>query len=152
MIIRFGGILLHAAATCSFLDGHYSYNELSFPRKELSFQSEARRNLLRSTTPKKDFSLHPPKDSSAFQVDKVCRLDEGCRQRKTDDLRLPYLISITSFSFILAMSSIFLISSSVNFWISSSARFSSSSVIFLSFIAFLMASLPSRRMLRTAVR
>src|SRR5579863_3511374 len=63
-----------------------------------------------------------------------------------------HLISITSFSFPLLISSIFLISSSVSFWISSIARFSSSSVIFLSFIAFLMASLPSRRMLRTAVR
>src|SRR5277367_5015740 len=63
-----------------------------------------------------------------------------------------HLISITSFSLPLLISSIFLISSSVSFWISSMARFSSSSAIFLSFIAFLMASFPSRRMFRTAVR
>src|SRR6202041_812571 len=55
-----------------------------------------------------------------------------------------YFSSRTSFSLALLMSSIFLISSSVSFWISSSERFSSSSLIFLSFIAFLMASLPSR--------
>src|SRR5277367_2115142 len=66
--------------------------------------------------------------------------------------RLTHLSSSTSFSLFLLISSIFLISSSVSFWISSSERFSSSSLIFLSFIAFLMASLPSRRMLRTAVR
>ena len=59
---------------------------------------------------------------------------------------------ITSFSLALLISSIFLISSSVSFWISSSARFSSSSEIFLSFKAFLINSLPSRRILRTAVR
>src|SRR5258706_87027 len=64
----------------------------------------------------------------------------------------PYFSSNTSFSLPLLISSIFLISSSVSFWISSSDRFSSSSVIFLSFIAFLMASLPSRRIFRTAVR
>src|SRR6185437_8896622 len=59
---------------------------------------------------------------------------------------------ISSFSFAPAISSIFLISASVSFCTSSSAFFSSSSVIFLSFMAFLMASLPSRRTLRMAVR
>src|SRR3984957_3193150 len=63
-----------------------------------------------------------------------------------------YFSSRTSFSLALLISSIFLISSSVSFWISSRERFSSSSVIFLSFSAFLIASLPSRRILRTAVR
>ena len=86
----------------------------------------------------------------------------GFTNDKSSLLRLPlpyhsqaekdYLISITSFSLALLISSIFLISSSVSFWISSSDRFSSSSAIFLSFIAFLIASFPSRRMLRTAVR
>src|ERR1022692_823029 len=61
-------------------------------------------------------------------------------------------IDITSFSFPLAISSIFLISSSVSFCRCSIAPRSSSSVIFLSFMAFLIESLPSRRILRSAVR
>src|SRR5689334_10469070 len=77
----------------------------------------------------------------------LCR---AARQQPTTNSG--FYISITSFSLAVHISSIFLISASVSFWISSVERLDSSSVIFLSLRDFLMASLPSRRMLRIAVR
>ena len=63
-----------------------------------------------------------------------------------------HLISITSFSLPALRSSIFLVSAWETFSSSSSARFCSSWLIFLSFSNLSIASLISRRMLRTAVR
>jgi hypothetical protein len=63
-----------------------------------------------------------------------------------------YLISMTSFSLAALKSSIFFVSAWETFSSSSSARFCSSWLIFLSFSSLSIASLMSRRMLRTAVR
>ena len=67
--------------------------------------------------------------------------------------RLPaHLMDMISFSFAALRSSIYLVSAWDTFSKSSSARFFSSSLIFLSFSNFSMASFKSRRMLRSAVR
>ncbi len=64
----------------------------------------------------------------------------------------PYLTSRSSFSLSAQRSSIFLVSECVTFSSSSTDRLRSSSLIFFSFSSFSIASLMSRRMLRTAVR
>jgi hypothetical protein len=64
-------------------------------------------------------------------------------------LSYTFMISV---SLALATSSSFLMKSSVSFWISSRPFFSSSSEIVLSLSIFFKWSLPSRRILRTAVR
>src|SRR5205814_10600583 len=74
------------------------------------------------------------------------------RASKRKLARRRYLISRISFSFTADRSSIFLVSACAIFSSSSSARFCSSWLIFLSFSSLSMASLMSRRMLRTAVR
>src|SRR6266849_9130264 len=63
-----------------------------------------------------------------------------------------YLIDMISISLAALRSSIFLVSACETLSNSSSPRFFSSSLIFLSFSSFSMASFKSRRTLRTAVR
>jgi len=75
----------------------------------------------------------------------------GPLRTRTDGSGL-HLISITSFSLAALRSSIFFVSAWETFSSSSSARFCSSWLIFLSFSNLSIASLISRRMLRTAVR
>jgi hypothetical protein len=81
-----------------------------------------------------------------------CRAKARHLRRRYKQKTAAYLISITSFSLWAERSSIFLVSAWESFSSSSRARFCSSWLIFLSFSSLSMASLESRRMLRTAVR
>jgi hypothetical protein len=87
----------------------------------------------------------------------ICNANHRLRNRavfarRATNLASRYRMDMISFSFTALRSSIFLVSAWDTLSNSSRLRFFSSSLIFFSFSSFSMASLTSRRTLRTAVR